>query len=132
MRVFLDTNVLISAVASRGLCADVMREVLISHELVVCEPLINELQRNLKNIIKLSDELIEEFVSLLQKDSIQIKPDKIITLKGIDENVRKIITCAIQGNAEVFVTGDKELLNLDRIGELEIISPREFWERSKG
>ena len=132
MRIFLDTNVLVSAVASRGLCADVMREVLISHKLVICEPLINELQRNLKNKIKLSDELIEEFISFLQKDSIQIKPDKFITLKGIDENDRKILTCAIQGNAEVFVTGDKELLDLHKIENLTIISPREFWERSKG
>ena len=132
MRVFLDTNVLISAVASRGLCADVMREVLILHKLVICEPLINELQRNLKNKIKLSDELIEEFVSLLQKDTIQVNPEQVITIKGIDENDRKILTCAIQGNAEVFVTGDKELLGLERINNLEIISLREFWERSKG
>ena len=132
MRVFLDTNVLIGAVASRGLCADVMREVLISHRLVTCEPLINELQRNLKNIIKLSGELIEEFISLLQKDTIQVNPEQVITIKGIDENDRKILTCAIQGNAEVFVTGDKELLGLERINNLEIISLREFWERSKG
>ncbi len=131
MRVFLDTNVLISAVASRGLCADVMREVLTSHELVVCEPLIKELQRNLKNKIKLSVELIEEFVSLLQKDTIQIQPENIITINGIDENDRKILSCAIEGEAEVFVTGDKELLNLRSIEKLKIISPREFWERSK-
>ncbi len=132
MRVFLDTNVLISAVASRGLCADVMREVLISHRLVTCDPLQKELKRNLKNKIKLSGELIEEFVSLLQKDTIQVNPEQVITIKGIDENDRKILTCAIQGNAEVFVTGDKELLGLERINNLEIISLREFWERSKG
>jgi len=131
MRVFLDTNVLISAVASRGLCADVMREVLISHKLVICEPLINELQRNLKNKIKLSGELIKEFVSLLKKDSIQVNPEKVITINGIDENDRKILLCAIKGNAEIFVTGDEELLCLERVENLEIISPRGFWERSK-
>ena len=131
MRVFLDTNVLISAVASRGLCADVMREVLISHQLVICEPLLKELKRNLKNKIRLSDELIEEFVSFLKKDSIQVMPENCITITGIDENDRKILTCTIQGNAELFVTGDKELLDLDRIEKLELISPREFWEMSK-
>ncbi len=68
----------------------------------------------------------------MRKDSIQVNPEKNITLNGIEENDRKILTCAIQGNAEVFVTGDKELLDLDRIEKLEIISPREFWERSKG
>ena len=47
MRVFLDTNVLVSAVATRGLCADVLREILVSHQLVVSNPLIFEL----KNIL---------------------------------------------------------------------------------
>ncbi len=131
MRIFLDTNVLISAVASRGLCADVMREVLTSHELEVCEPLIKGLQRNLKNKFKLSDELISEFTSLLQSDSIFVKSEHVITINGIDENDRKILSCAIQGKAEVFVTGDKKLLDLHKIENLMIISPREFWERSK-
>ncbi len=44
MRVFLDTNVLVSAVATRGLCADVLRETLVSHQLVVSAPLIAELK----------------------------------------------------------------------------------------
>jgi predicted nucleic acid-binding protein len=43
MRVFLDTNVLVSAVATRGLCADVLKEVLVSHQLVISSPLLNEL-----------------------------------------------------------------------------------------
>jgi len=108
-----------------------MREVLISHQLVICDSLLNELQRNLINKIKLSNEIIEEFVSLLQKDSIKVNPEKVITINGIDENDRKILTCAIHRNAEVFVTGDKELLDLHKIDNLMIISPREFWERSK-
>jgi len=34
VRVFLDTNVLVAAVATRGLCADVFRSALASYELV--------------------------------------------------------------------------------------------------
>ena len=33
MRVLLDTNVIVSAVTTRGLCADVFRAVLAAHEL---------------------------------------------------------------------------------------------------
>jgi len=44
MRVFLDTNLLVSAVATRGLCADVLREVLLSHQLVISPPLLSELK----------------------------------------------------------------------------------------
>jgi uncharacterized protein len=131
MRIFLDTNVLISAVATRGLCTDVMREVLTSHELVVCETLIIEITRNLKNKIKLSQELIDEFITFLLTDSVFVTPLSSISLNGIDKNDCAILDCAIEGKAQIFVTGDKELLNLQKVDELIIISPREFWERSK-
>lgn len=131
MRIFLDTNMLISAVATRGLCADVMREALTSHELVVCEALISELTRNLKTKIRLSDEMIEGFVSFLQKDSVSVKPESSITLDGIDMNDCAILSCAIQGNVQLFITGDKKLLDLKKVEKVVIISPREFWERSK-
>jgi predicted nucleic acid-binding protein len=37
VRVFLDTNVLISAFATRGLCAELFRSVIAEHELVLGE-----------------------------------------------------------------------------------------------
>ena len=45
---FLDTNVLASAAATRGLCADVLREVLTSHELVTSAQVLNEFERVLR------------------------------------------------------------------------------------
>lgn len=42
MRVALDTNVLVSAIGTRGLCADLMRLVLRDHELVVGEQVLLE------------------------------------------------------------------------------------------
>jgi hypothetical protein len=37
LKVFFDTNVLIAAFATRGLCADLVLHVLLEHELVVAE-----------------------------------------------------------------------------------------------
>ena len=42
MRVLLDTNVIVSAVTTRGLCADVFRTVLADHELVTCPKVLQE------------------------------------------------------------------------------------------
>ena len=36
---------------------------------------------------------------------------------------------AIAAGAEILVTGDKELLDLGDIEDLEILSPRQFWEK---
>jgi predicted nucleic acid-binding protein len=43
-----------------------------------------------------------------------------------------ILACAIAGEADVFVTGDKELLDLQKIGNLPIVSPRQFWLQLAG
>jgi len=62
MRVFLDTNVLVSAVATRGLCADVLREVLVSHQLVISSPLLNELTNILHSKFGIPFDVITEFI----------------------------------------------------------------------
>ena len=54
MRVFLDTNVLVSAVATRGICADLLRLVASEHELVVGEVVLTELRHVLATRIRLS------------------------------------------------------------------------------
>jgi hypothetical protein len=46
--VFLDTNVLVSAFASRGLCADLFELVLLEHDLVLGRNVLRELSKALR------------------------------------------------------------------------------------
>ena len=45
MRVLLDTNVLVAAVASRGLCAELLARVILEHRWLVTDGVRGELQR---------------------------------------------------------------------------------------
>ncbi|MFQ6116592.1 MAG: putative toxin-antitoxin system toxin component, PIN family [bacterium] len=128
MRVFLDTNVLVSAVATRGLCADVLREILVSHQLVVSAPLIAELKNVLHSKIGISQEIISDFVEVLTQDSILSKKTKLTNIDINDKDDIIILSTALNGKAELFVTGDKELLELEKIQSMRVISPRKFWE----
>ena len=132
MRVFLDTNVIISATATRGLCADVFREVLLSHELIVSESLLAEVARILKDKFRASSEIIEAVTRLLRQDTIFSQPTETLdsNIQDVDDLI--ILASALAGKADVLVTGDKELLALGSIQELEIISPRQFWEKIVG
>jgi putative PIN family toxin of toxin-antitoxin system len=128
MRVFLDTNVLVSAVATRGLCADVLREILVSHQLVVSVPLLAELKDVLNNKIGIPPEIISDYVALLGQDSIWSENTELANLTLKDKEDILILSTALNGNAELFVTGDKEVLDLGRIQSMRIVSPRKFWE----
>ena len=131
MRVFLDTNVLVSAIATRGLCADVLREILVSHQLVISSPLTDELKDILHAKIGIPQEIISDFIELLTQESIFSEKTTLTHLDVKDEDDIVIISTALNGNAEIFVTGDKELLALGIVQSMQIISPRMFWETLK-
>ena len=131
MKVFLDTNVLASAAATRGLCADVLREVLTSHELIISEALLNELKRVLHKKFNVPAPLIDEFLNMLQQDTVLVKYAEMpkVVIKDKDDLI--ILASALSADSQLLVTGDKELLSLGRIENMEIVSPRGFWERLK-
>lgn len=131
MRVFLDTNILVSAVATRGLCADVLREILISHQLVISAPLIAELNNILHSKLGIPQDIVADFVEVLKQDSILSKSTKLIDIDINDKDDILILSTAHNGKAELFVTGDKELLELRKILSMRILSPRKFWETLK-
>jgi putative PIN family toxin of toxin-antitoxin system len=127
MKVMLDTNVLAAAAATRGLCADVLRAVLAEHEMVICPQIISELQRVLKDKFALPRPLIHDYVQLVRQESIQCEPGDPLAIKLNDIDDIGILSTAAASGVDVLVTGDKELQNLSTVGEVKIISPREFW-----
>ena len=129
MRIFLDTNVLASAVATRGLCADVLREVLARHDLIISSALLRELKLVLQKKIRVPAPIISEFVAMLQQDTMLAEPIDSPGIQIKDKDDIIILAAALSGEAELFITGDKELLELGKVGNLTIISPRMFWDR---
>jgi putative PIN family toxin of toxin-antitoxin system len=131
MKVFLDTNVLASAAATRGLCADVLRQVFASHQLFISEQVLNELNSVLRFKFGVGQDLIDDFIWLLQQDTVLAQPAQLPRVELQDKDDLPILGAAIAAGAQVLVTGDKELLELGHIKDLEILSPRQFWEKLK-
>ncbi len=132
MRVFLDTNVLASATATRGLCADVLRTAFKFHDIVVSEELLQELRRVLRDKFHAPEDAIAEVVWLLGQDTLAAHSSPLADVPLKDPADIAIVSAAINGGAEVLITGDKEVLALKRAGSLEVISPRQFWDRVRG
>jgi uncharacterized protein len=127
MKVVLDTNVLASAAATRGLCADVLRAVLAEHELVICKQITSELKRILTDKFGVTPSLVKEFLWLIRQDTTIVKPRIVPDVTIDDKDDLGILAAAITAEADVLVTGDKELQDLKRIERTIILSPRAFW-----
>ena len=131
MRVLLDTNVLVSAVTTRGLCADIFRAVLADHELVTCTKVLQEITRILHTKFSVPDSLISEYLELIRQDAILAEAKEAPDGKIKDVDDIEIIGAAISGKADVMVTGDREVQNIKPMRKLRIVSPRTFWEELK-
>lgn len=134
MRILLDTNVLASALATRGLCADVLRVVLSDHELLVPEVVLHELRRVLQKQFKVPRAIAAEIERFLREHEVVPKPKSSGPVRLRDASDEWVLASAIAGGADVLVTGDSDLLVLGRKGPVPVISPRQFWDslQSKG
>ncbi len=128
MRVCLDTDVLVAAFATRGLCADVLRSVLTDHELVLGEVMMNELRRVLIQKLKLPPDRVAIAEAVFNSVEILPRPDSPSAISVRDEDDRWILATAIAGHADVLVTGDEDLLVVAASAPLAIMAPRAFWE----
>ena len=127
MRVFLDTNVLVSAFATRGLCADVFRHVLAEHTLVSGEVVLRELRRVLRRKLKLPSRMVNSIEALLREHEVTPKPKAPADIPIRDPDDKWIVASAVAAQAEILVTGDRELLDLGQRAPLRILDPRGFW-----
>jgi len=128
VRVCLDTNVLVAAFATRGLCADVFRAVLAEHDLVIGEVILSELRRVLHTKLKLPADRIQAVEVMLREFPVVPKPRRPIAIHIRDSADRWILATAVEGNADVLVTGDRDLLDVRDNSPIPILDPREFWQ----
>jgi len=128
VKIFLDTNVLVSAVATRGLCADVFHAVLAEHQLIVGEAVLTELRRVLRQKMRLSADTIAEMDAFLRRQALVVTEAPPLRIKLRDPDDLVVLAEAVTGGAEVLVTGDLDLLSLAARAPLPIVTPRGLWE----
>lgn len=131
MRVFLDTNVIVSAFTTRGLCADLFRFVLAEHELIAAEVVLTELERVLLTRFGVSADTVAAILELLRNYPVIPKPEATPEIAVRDPDDTWVLASALIGKAEVLVTGDQDLLSLGNDIGLVIASPRKFWEMAR-
>jgi uncharacterized protein len=133
LKVFLDTNVLISAIATRGLSADVFRLVLDKHDLVTAEPVLTELERVLKEKFAMRSATVAGIIRFLRRFPVEPKPSTPGLVRISDPDDMWILEAAMKAGADVLITGDAAFLAIsNQVESPRILSPRDFWELHRG
>lgn len=128
MKVYLDTNVVVSALATRGLCADLFQLVLAEHELVVGETVLAELRGSLTKKLRLPSATIDALETFLRRQATVVSAGPPTPSPGLDSADAAVLAEAASGGVDVLVTGD-QAFQAHPNPAVPVISPREFWDQ---
>lgn len=127
MRIVLDTNVLMAAFVADGLCRDLVKSRVLTHELVVSEILLDELTEKLRDKFNAASgdvPMLAAYRDRAELVTAQPLPSPICR----DPDDDWVLATAVSGAADVIVTGDEDLLSLVAHEGIRILSPRRFLE----
>lgn len=128
MKVVLDSNVLVAAFATQGLCHLVCETVSAQHELLLSPIILNEVEKALQGKLKVPKAQVEEIIRTLKEHSTLIKDHAAPNIECRDSDDLFVVGVALLGEASTIVTGDADLLVLKQVENVSIVSPRQFWE----
>ena len=128
MRLVIDTNVIIAAFISHGVCNELLEHCVINHDVVLSSFILDELKDKLTDKFKFTTRDATAVVSLLKSRCSVVRTQSLPSPVSRDPDDDNIIATAISGACALIITGDKDLLDLKKTGDILIVSPDQFWQ----
>ena len=128
MRSVFDTNVLLAAFLTEGVCAKLLtRARKQQFNLVTCPFILHEFDRILTKKFSATKQEKENALALITEAAQEsVKPSEIPIGACRDKDDNNVLACALEAEADYLVTGDKDLLQLKVFRGIHIMTPRDF------
>ena len=127
--VVFDTNILFSATGWRGKpfeCVELARAGKI--QAVTCAELMDELAEKLELRLGFSAEQSAETIARYLRFLRIVRIPKVLDAVPRDPDDNAVLECAIEGKAIFVISGDKDLLELKKFQNIEIVRASDFLE----
>lgn len=130
MKVVLDTNVLLSALLTRGICEAILDACIDSSDItiVVSQHILDEFARHAAGKFGVPPPDVAAALSFLRRNVQVIAPAEVPSGVCKDQDDLPVLGTAVAAAADVLVTGDAELVAIGNIGSTPILTPRAWCE----
>lgn len=137
MKIFLDTNILVSAAMFPNGAASkaYFKAITLPNDVIITEYVVDEFINTIKLKFSKKDDLAKVFINLakdvinlLENTDKKVKEEELI--KDRDNDDILILRSAINYKCDLLITGDKDLLDIkNKVKRVKIVSPREFIDK---
>jgi len=126
VRIALDSSALIAAHISRaGVCAELLEDLLMHHELVISAFILEELSRKLVEKFRFPKREADRVAAFLRRAAVIVIPADLPADVCRDPTDIPVLGTAVGGV-------DRDLLDMRNINDIPIIRPGEYWRRTSG
>jgi uncharacterized protein len=130
VRIALDSSVLIAAHISRaGVCAELLEDVLLHHELVTSEFILEELCRKLVEKFSFPEREADQVAAFLRRVAIIAVPTDLPSDVCRDPTDVPVLGTAVGGECSLLISVDRDLLDIQNFAGIAIVRPGEYWRR---
>jgi predicted nucleic acid-binding protein len=131
VRIALDSSVLIAAHISRaGVCAELLEDVLLHHELVISDFIVADLGRKLVEKFNFPKRDADQVGAFIRRVSIVVQPADLPSDLRLDPSDVPVLGTAVAGVCALLISVDRDLLDMQTIQAIPIIRPGEYWRRT--
>lgn len=134
LRVVLDTNVYISAFhAPEGVTARVVEHAADRRYTLILSPaIVQEFAHASRTYFHIEEDKIQRSIRFLAKIAKIVIPKTVPAVVKVDPSDNHILACALAGQADLIVSGDKHLRRLKIYQDISIIRPTDFLHTLEG
>ena len=126
-KVVLDTNIYLSAILFGNKPEEIINLGKMGKiQILVSEEILAEIAGILKRKFEWDDPLISNVIDSIREYAILITPSKTVNIIKLHEPDNRILECALEGEADYIVSGDKRhILPLKEYEGIEVLSAAE-------
>ena len=132
MKIVVDTNVIVSGIFFNGKPRELLRECFNGKYEIICTKEI------FLEYVETIEKLAKRYKQRVREEIIPILLDNITIIENVDDGKYsrdpdddKFINCAKSSGAKYVITGDNDLLVLEKIGDIKLLTVADFLKKEK-
>lgn len=112
------------------MCAELLEDVLIHHQLVLSDFILDEVTRKFREKFGYPEREVRELRRFLTTTATLVAPATLPDTVCRDPDDIPVLGTAVAGNAELLISVDKDLLSVAHYQGVAIVKPGQFWNHA--
>jgi len=128
MRILVDTNVIVSGLIAKGTCFEILEDLVYFHTPIITPYVLAECQKVLLHKFDLSKTTVKSLLHVMERYFKKGENSTKLLNVCRDPDDNQIFADALINKVDIILSGDKDLLLIEKYEQIRIVSPKDYWK----